>query len=319
MSPNSNGITNIYFTLSKYNTTTSTETLISTSGYSGDINGTTAASPDMFTITCPVPDMTYTTNDRIVLRLYTNGNGMNGSATVTTVFQGAYYSNMLTPIISGSSLLLQNNTWTGTNTFSNTTYISNQLVSGTISGNKTALNLGDVSYGVIVNGDLYVNKSIILPAILHTNPSQIGWTLKSAGSITSTVSSSGVNILWTGTFTNLSTGVKLPIGVYLITFNGGVNITSTVNGGTLTEVGSGYCNSSSYNSTTRTNVTTITNTNYPIFTKTLSYYPFTWSHTESVNINNYYLSAYIYVTLSSSFSNGSFTNIIQDYTIARIG
>ena len=113
------GTLNAYYTINKYDTITSTPTLIATSGNSSDINGTNSSAPDLYHMSCSFPSTSFLSTDRLLILIYTVGTGMGSGATISTEFQGSYYSYLLTPISSGN-LIGADNSWTGTNTFLNT-------------------------------------------------------------------------------------------------------------------------------------------------------------------------------------------------------
>ncbi len=117
------GQLNCYFTVNKYDTLTSTVTLLATSGNSSDINGTNSSAPDLYHMSCSVPETPYLSTDRMLILIYSTGTGMGSGATITTCFEGNYYSFVNTPISSGGNILTQNNNWTGTNNFTTTTTI----------------------------------------------------------------------------------------------------------------------------------------------------------------------------------------------------
>ena len=115
------GQLNMHFTINKYSTIDSSITLISTSGNTSDINGTNSNAPDLYHMSCSFPETTFLTTDRLLILLYSTGTGMGGGATLTTCYEGSYYSYLNTPISSGGNILTQNNNWTGTNNFTTTT------------------------------------------------------------------------------------------------------------------------------------------------------------------------------------------------------
>ena len=114
------GTLNTQYTINKYDTLTSTITLLATSGNSSDINGTNSSAPDLYHMTCSFPTTSFLSTDRLLMLVYSVGSGMGGGATITTCYEGSYYSYIQTPISSGGDILLQDNSWTGTNAFSNT-------------------------------------------------------------------------------------------------------------------------------------------------------------------------------------------------------
>jgi len=72
-------------------------TLIATSGNSRDVNGTTTA-PDCVQLTMSVPTTVLAITDRLAIKLYSTGTGMSGSVTLTTYFEGAYYTYVSTSL-----------------------------------------------------------------------------------------------------------------------------------------------------------------------------------------------------------------------------
>ena len=106
------GIVNYYFEL--HQLTGATETLITTSGFSADVNSSTVPTgfPINATISAPV---TVALTDKIVLKIFVHKDGT--PVNVNTYFQDEYYSFSQSTLNAGTTLLSSNNTWTGTNKF----------------------------------------------------------------------------------------------------------------------------------------------------------------------------------------------------------
>jgi hypothetical protein len=94
-------------------------TTIATSGYSSDINTTTSATPNVFSVSVSIltPYVLQSAASRLRVEIYSTGTGM-GTETLTTLFGGLYYSFVTTTLSGTTSILTSNNVWTGTNTFS---------------------------------------------------------------------------------------------------------------------------------------------------------------------------------------------------------
>lgn len=163
------GILNGFFTLNKYDTLTSTTTLISTSGNSSDINGTNASAPDLYHMSASFPTTAFLSTDRLLLLVYTTGTGMGGGQTITTLYQGSYYSYLLTPISSGAPLVSSNNNWTGTNSFLNSVSLYQPTVStspltmpagSSILMGAGTLSIGNSTNNIVIGNGLRVPKYI---------------------------------------------------------------------------------------------------------------------------------------------------------------
>jgi hypothetical protein len=94
-------------------------------------------------------------SNRLQIQILTTGTG-TGSAVLSTLFGGDYYSNITTTLNGATSLLTQNNTWTGVNDFSagfNTTAVdsatSGNLNLGTT--NSVTTTLGQTATGTTTN------------------------------------------------------------------------------------------------------------------------------------------------------------------------
>lgn len=153
----SQGQLNLEFTINKYNTSTSTKTLIATSGQSSDINST-SVTPDLYHCSATFPQTTFATNERILIEIISIGIGMNAGTTLTTYYEGNYYSYLTTSISSGAGVFSTNNVWTGnntfngtTNTFSNALTCSNSVATPTINNttNSATLSIGESQTGII--------------------------------------------------------------------------------------------------------------------------------------------------------------------------
>ena len=112
---NTNGELQYFFTLLKFDGTT--ETLISTSSLSPDVNASPNNNPDSYhmnaTISTPY---ILSLTDRLVIKLYVQKVG-GTSVTIRTFFQNSYYSFTQSTLNAGTTLISSNNIWSGTNTF----------------------------------------------------------------------------------------------------------------------------------------------------------------------------------------------------------
>jgi hypothetical protein len=169
------GVCTYFFEL--YQLTGATETLITTSGLSADVNSLTTptAFPINATIAAPWP---VALTDKIVLKIYVHKDGT--PVNVATYFQNAYYSFSQSTLNAGTTLLSSNNTWTGTNKFA-LGITSPALDTDT----AVTLNFGTVNASGINIGKAGVNTTIAGTAIaltsrIHTLQTQnVGTTIDS--------------------------------------------------------------------------------------------------------------------------------------------
>jgi hypothetical protein len=91
--------------------------LLGTSGISPDVNASPNNNPTSYSMTLTISTaINLELTDRIYIILFANKTG--GSTTLSTYFEGNYYSFIQTSLNAGTTLLSSNNTWTGTNHFS---------------------------------------------------------------------------------------------------------------------------------------------------------------------------------------------------------
>jgi hypothetical protein len=128
-----------------------------TSGFSSDVNATSSTDPDAYHCSLAIVNghTMASASNRLQIQILTTGTG-TGSAVLSTLFGGDYYSNITTTLNGATSLLTQNNTWTGVNDFSagfNTTAVdsatSGNLNLGTT--NSVTTTLGQTATGTTTN------------------------------------------------------------------------------------------------------------------------------------------------------------------------
>jgi hypothetical protein len=228
------GVCTYFFEL--YQLTGATETLITTSGLSADVNSLTTptAFPINATIAAPWP---VALTDKIVLKIYVHKDGT--PVNVATYFQNAYYSFSQSTLNAGTTLLSSNNTWTGTNKF--TLGITSPALDRETAGvlNIGATNASGVSFNNKVLSSLTygVNQFVTLSTNTAVpSATQIGATTAPTTAATATTSATAGNI------TNMATYASTPAGVWLFEISFNVNFSnvtqsqfciSTVNGTTL--------------------------------------------------------------------------------------
>jgi len=114
---NTGGDVHYYFELWK-KTALNVNTLLGTSGISPDVNASPNNNPTSYSMVLPITtEIPLALTDRLYIILYVNYNGLV-SRSLSTYFEGNYYSFIQTSLNAGTTLLSSNNTWTGTNNFS---------------------------------------------------------------------------------------------------------------------------------------------------------------------------------------------------------
>lgn len=194
------GTGNLYYYAELYSyTNLGVQTLIATSGNSRDVNGSTTA-PDCVQIAMSVPTTILNLTDRLAVKIYSTGTGMSGSVTLTTYFEGSYYSYVSTSLSIPPPIPT----------------ISQVLTAGNNAGNQNILGVGSL---VVGTGLSQVVAQSSIPSINlsdGTNTIIIDDSVPSIsisnGLITNTINSSGIlSTLDTGStsrpllFTNNST------------------------------------------------------------------------------------------------------------------
>ena len=154
------GDAHYYFELWK-KTALNVDTLLGTSGISPDINSSPNNNPTSYSMVLPITtEIPLALTDRLYIIIYVNYNGAI-SRSLSTYFEGNYYSFIQTSLNAGTTLLSSNNTWTGTNDFLLPPTTPNQV--------GTPSNTDIVNYGTIT--DLIEPVvTIINYYITQTNP-----------------------------------------------------------------------------------------------------------------------------------------------------
>ena len=139
---NTAGDTHYYYELWK-KTALNTDTLLGTSANSPDVNASPNNNPTSYSMTLTISTaIPLLLTDRLYIILYANKTG--GSTTsLSTYFEGNYYSFIQTSLNAGTTLLSSNNTWTGNNAFSLPPTTPNQV--------GTPTNTDIVNYETITN------------------------------------------------------------------------------------------------------------------------------------------------------------------------
>ena len=131
---------------------------IATSGFSSDVNAVSASDPDAYHCSLAIVNG-YTmasVNSRLQIKIYTNASeDVPNSTELFTLFGGDYYSNVTTTLNGATSLLTQNNTWTGVNDFTagfNTTAVDSATTLSLGTGTATTTTLGRSGNTTNING-----------------------------------------------------------------------------------------------------------------------------------------------------------------------
>jgi hypothetical protein len=136
------GDAHYYFELWK-KTALNVDSLLGTSGISPDINASPNNNPTSYSMILPISTaIPLALTDRLYVVLYVNYNGAT-SRSLSTYFEGSYYSFLQTSLNAGTTLLSSNNTWTGTNNFLLPPTTPNQV--------GTPANTDIVNYGTITD------------------------------------------------------------------------------------------------------------------------------------------------------------------------
>lgn len=116
-----------YFKLLLYKPSTTSYREIGTSGYSDTVD---ALTPALYFATLSLGETSCELEERVVIEVWSVGVN-TGNSTFNSYYQGSHYSYITCPLLIGANLLNLNNSWTGSNSFSqpvsvpNTTYPSN--------------------------------------------------------------------------------------------------------------------------------------------------------------------------------------------------
>jgi len=140
---------------------------IITSGDSRDVNAVSSSTPVMYNITATVHDTRpLSITDRIVIKVYSIGTGMDSSVKLYTSFEDDYYSFVNSSLSGGTSLLSSTNTWTGNNTFA----VGLLTVSGIItSGLNNTMTIGPDSSGITIGSSgttTYLNGPLSVSGVI---------------------------------------------------------------------------------------------------------------------------------------------------------
>jgi len=151
------GVLRYFFTLYKRDLA-GNEILLGTSGYSADINTSVT---DVFFAQLTLGILTLLSTDRLIVNIFSLGTGTDVGHTLDSQFQNTTYSYITTPLVSGSNFLSLNNTFTGSNSFTNaTTNIGSMVVSA------NALNSNNINTEVLIGNNLIGTSSIAPGAAL---------------------------------------------------------------------------------------------------------------------------------------------------------
>lgn len=216
---------------------------IGTSGFSSDVNAINSADPDAFHCSLALvgPYTMASVNSRLQIQVYTTGTGAV-PLNLFTLFGGDYYSNITSTLSGATSLLTQNNTWTGVNNFT-----AGFLTNGVDSAVAGTLNLGTTNSTLTTIGSI-------------TNPTAIN-ALNFRVNINGTTGSAGQMLASTG---NPIAGVSFQNVPFVPTATQALNMsTFGIVGSSMDTAGSGTLTLGGTHATTtsvgRTAVGTITN------------------------------------------------------------
>lgn len=249
----------LYYIMKVYTFTTgSVKTLIGTGTGIQDVDATT----DIFLYSVSTTIDTIiglNLTDRIIVEILTNGVNNNPLSNLNTYFQDGTYSFLTTPLISGTNLLGLANSWTGINTFANTTTNIGSLVVST-----NALNTTSTATPLLI-GDNLTNGSggaLKIGANITTNEIWIGTANSAGGSIRirDGVGTGGYIYIANGTASATQIQISTATGASgAISIASGVGSGGTVTIGALTRLSNIYGSSSStYSGGTATLAGTIT-------------------------------------------------------------
>ena len=129
---------------------------IATSGFSSDVNAVSSTDPDAYHCSLAIVNEhpMASVNSRLQIQIYTTATSPN-STQLFTLFGGDYYSNVTTTLNGATSLLTQNNTWTGVNDFTagfNTTAVDSTSTLALGTGTATTTTLGRSGGTTVIQG-----------------------------------------------------------------------------------------------------------------------------------------------------------------------
>jgi hypothetical protein len=144
--------------------------------YSTPIN---VKAPTIGTYYCfkQIPATPIASTTRIVVGLYIYKPSGGALATITTHFEGSYYSYISSTLNAGTTLLSSNNLWSGTNDFSEVGIKMNLLDSA-----NSTLNIGTTTTTSLVLGKINNTTNIVGNVQINASSGSIGQILKSNGS-----------------------------------------------------------------------------------------------------------------------------------------
>jgi hypothetical protein len=154
---NQNGQLYYHFHLNEVDSAGDFVAQIATSGFSSDVNAISLEDPDAFHCSLAIVNghTMASVNSRLQIQIYTTGTSPS-STMLYTLFGGDYYSNVTTTLNGATSLLTQNNTWTGVNDFTagfNTTAVDSTTTLALGTGTATTTTLGRSGGTTIIQGN----------------------------------------------------------------------------------------------------------------------------------------------------------------------
>jgi hypothetical protein len=136
------GILEYFFILSK-RPLVGVDVVLGTSGVSADVNTSVT---DIFFAQLALGAQTLLATDRLIIDIYAKGIGpTNPSNTLTSSYEGNTYSYITTPLVSGSNFLSLNNTFTGSNSFTQLVTMSGTMPAVTTTSDSSAPSITFVS------------------------------------------------------------------------------------------------------------------------------------------------------------------------------
>jgi len=153
------GTLSIHFELFSINTVL-VESLIATSE---DVVINVTGGPVVYSLSATISTpVSILTTDRLVIKLYSTGEGMPDTQTLYTYFESSRYSFVNTSLSGGTSLLSSTNRWTANNTFTTPTTVDSSFnVTQIQSGENTKeLKIGAANTGNITIGAANTNTTI---------------------------------------------------------------------------------------------------------------------------------------------------------------
>jgi len=249
----------LYYEMKVYTfTTSSVKTLIGTGIGVQDVDATTDIT--LYSVSTTIDTISgLNLTDRIIVEILTNGVGSNPTSHLNTYFQAGTYSFLTTPLISGTNLLGLANSWTGINTFSNTTTNIGSLVISTNALNTTSTATPLLIGNNLTNGSGGVIK---IGANILTNEIWIGTADTASGSVRIRDGNGTGGYVYIANGTGSGTQVQILTATSAtgaVSIATGASSSGTVSIGSLTRLSNIYGSSSSiYSGGTATLAGTIT-------------------------------------------------------------